>query len=125
MAIINKSYEADNDLTIFAVVGEISFDEIWVQTRILYEGVPAKLVLWDFTSGTVGSISSEEVRSIAHKGGQIFNKIEGGKGAIFVPKDLEYGMARVFKVFCEEGNFPVEIEVFRDEATARKWLIPR
>ncbi len=123
MATITKSYESHKDLTIFTVVGETSFDEIWVQTRVLYEGVPAKLVLWDFTSGTVGNISSEEVRSIAHKGGQISSKIEGGKGAIFVPKDLDYGMARVFKVFCEEGNFPVEVEVFRDEAAAIKWLM--
>jgi hypothetical protein len=123
MATITKSYESNKDLTIFTVAGETSFDEIWAQTRVLYEGVPAKLVLWDFTSGTVGNISSEEVRSIAHKGGQISNKIEGGKGAIFVPKDLDYGMARVFKVFCEEEKIPVEVEVFRDEAVARKWLI--
>lgn len=123
MATITKSYESNKDLTIFTVVGETSFDEIWAQTCVLLEGVPAKLVLWDFTSGTVGNISSEEVRLIADRGGQISNKIAGGKGAIFVPKDLDYGMARVFKVFCEEGNFPVEIEVFRDGAAARKWLM--
>lgn len=120
---ITKSYEANNDLTLFTVVGEISFDEIWAQTRILYEGVPEKLVLWNFSLGTVGRISSEEVKKIAQKGGQISRKIEGGKGAIFAPKDLEYGMARVFKVFCEENDFPVEVEVFRDEIVARKWLL--
>ena len=86
MATITKSYESNKDLTIFTVVGETSFDEIWAQTCVLLEGVPAKLVLWDFTSGTVGNISSEEVRLIADRGGPDFKQNCRRKGCYLCPK---------------------------------------
>lgn len=122
MAKITKSYESDIDLTVFTVVGEITFDEVWDQTHTFLSGKPSKLALWDFTSGTVAPISSQEMDEIAKRGSTISARIGGGKGAILAPKDIDYGMGRVFQVFSEFENFPLEIEIFRDMNAAKKWL---
>ncbi len=123
MAKITKSYKSDVDQTIFTVIGETTFDEIWDQTRVFFVGKPSKFALWDFTSGTVANISSQEMEEIAKKGGEISAKIEGGKAAILAPKDLDYGITRIFQVFSELRKFPLEIEIFRDMDAAKKWLI--
>ncbi len=123
MAKITKSYESDIDLTIFIVVGEATFDEVWDQTFTFFSGKPSKSVLWDFTSGTVKNISSQEIDQIAKRGGEVLAKIEGRKGAILAPKDVDYGLARIFQMFSKFEKFPFEIEIFRDMNDARKWLM--
>lgn len=124
MAKITKSYEEDIDLTIFTVVGDATFDEIWDQTRIFLSGNPSRLTLCDFTPGTMRAISNQEIKKIAVQGASISDRIEGGRAAILAPNDIDYGMSRVFKIFSQLSTFPLEIEVFRDINSARKWLIP-
>ncbi len=124
MAKITKSYESDIDLTIFKVMGEITFDEAWEQTRnFCLSGKPSKLALWNFTSGTVAPISSQEMKDLANRTMTISTRIEGGKGAILAPKDIDYGMTRVFQAFSEVEGFPLEVQIFRDMNAAQKWLI--
>ena len=122
MAKINKKYEPDIDLTVFSVVGAATFGEIWEQTRIFLCDKPSRLVLWDFTEGTVASVSSGEVQKIAGLGSNISSKIKGGKAALLAPKDIDFGISRIFQVFSEMRNFPFEIDVFRDMSTAQEWL---
>ena len=122
MAKITKTYESDIDLTVFSVVGTATFEEIWEQTRTFLGGKPSKLVLWDFTSGTVGSISSNESSKIAELGLILSSKIIGGKAALLAPKDIDFGVSRMFQAFSEIKKFPLEVGVFRDLSAARNWL---
>lgn len=122
MAKISKKYEPDIDLTVFSVVGAATFEEIWEQTRIFLNDKPTRLVLWDFTEGTVALISSEEAERIAALGSNIRPNIKGGKAAFLAPKDIDFGISRMFQVFSEIKNFTFEIEVFRDMSTAQEWL---
>ncbi len=124
MDIITKSYDSVADLTVFNVNGEVTFEDIWTQTCNFLCGSPSQLVLWDFTFGTVAPISNQEAESIAKRGSEMGATIEGGKAAILAPKSVDYGMSRVFQTFSEMKKIPLEIEVFRDMETARKWLIP-
>ncbi|MFT5727713.1 MAG: hypothetical protein ACI8PB_001851 [Desulforhopalus sp.] len=110
MATITKSYESNNDLTIFTVVGETSFDEIWTQTCILLEGVPAKLVLLDFTSGTVGNISSEEVRSIADRGARFQTKLKAERVLSLSQRILTMGWPGFLRCFAKKGIFPLKLK---------------
>lgn len=124
MAKTTKTYESDIDLTVFKIVGEMTFSEVSEQTRIFFENKPSKLALWDFTLGTVAHLSSQEMREIAKQGAAFSTRIEGARGAILAPKDIDYGMSRVFQVFSEQEIFPLEVKIFRDIDAARKWLIP-
>lgn len=124
MAKITKSYVSDTDLTIFYVEGELTFDEIWNQTHVFFTESPSKYALWDFTSGTSAKISSHEIKLLAGKSSSIVAKIEGGRCAIVAPKDIDYGLSRVFQAFSEFKNFLLEVKIFRDRETAQKWLMP-
>ena len=123
MAKFIESYESEKDLTIFTVVGEITFDEVWDQTCTFFSGRPSKLVLWDFMSGTAKNVSSQELAEIAEKGGTISAIAKGGKGAILAPKDIDFGIGRIFQAFSQMKNFPLEVQIFRDMNTAKKWLV--
>ncbi len=125
MAKITKSYESDIDLTIFTVEGEITFDEAWEQTRIFYlNEKPSKLALWNFMLGTLAPISSQEMEVLVKRTETIATRKEGEKVAFVAPKDIDYGMARVFQALSEPKSSPLEIEIFRDMDTAQKWLMP-
>jgi hypothetical protein len=123
MAKISKSYESDIDLTTFAVEGEVTADDIWEQTFAFLSAKPSKLALWDFTAGTIQLISSQELKEIARRGGNILDKIDDGKVAIVAPKDIDYGITRVFQVFSEMEHFPLEVATFREKNDAREWLL--
>ena len=99
------------------------FEEIWEQTYSFFNGNPSKLVLWDFTDGTAKSVSSESLDQIVKRCEDIQNRIESGKGAIVAPKDIGFGLSRMFQAFSEYGNFPFQVGVFRDIETAKEWLI--
>ncbi len=109
MTKISKTYDPGNDLTIFEVMGEITFNDVSDQTHTFFSGKQSKLVLWDFTSGTVANISNQEVQTIAKIGMATSARIKGGKAAILTPKDVDYGISRVFQVFSEVEKFPFEI----------------
>ena len=47
---------------------------------------------------------------------------EGGKTAIVSPRDLEFGIGRMFDTFGEIKNVKFEIRVFRNLPAAREWL---
>ena len=48
------------------------------------------------------------------------SKLEEGKLAIIAPRDLLFGMARMYEIL-RDGS-PVEVRVFRDRDEARSWL---
>jgi hypothetical protein len=123
MAKITKSYESDIDLTIFTVSGEATFNELLDQTLTFFGVKPSNLVLWDFTLGTVAHISNREVKELAKQSSMIAAGLKGGKGAIVAPRDIDYGMSRVFQAFSELDKFSFKIEIFRDMNAAKKWLM--
>ena len=45
----------------------------------------------------------------------------GGRTAILVARDLDFGIARMFQALAEQVD--VEYQVFRDEADAIEWLL--
>jgi len=49
-------------------------------------------------------------------------EIIGGKAALLAPKDIDFGVSRMFQAFSEIKKFPLEVGVFRDLSAARNWL---
>jgi hypothetical protein len=71
--------------------------------------------VWKLTAG--GSFSLDDLHVIIEKTRE---KWAGGKTAILVARDLDFGVARMFQVFAE--GIAVEFEVFRDVESAYAWL---
>ena len=64
-------------------------------------------------------VESSEVRAFAVKRqlAQLKNKV---KSAIIAPKPEQYGLARMFQAYND--NQAIEITVFKDSASAYKWI---
>ena len=79
------------------------------------------LGLFDLCGVTAMSLSSDSVRDAAGRVAEHVNsRLEGGKLAIVAPRDLLFGMARMYEILRSES--PVEVRVFRQRDEAESWL---
>lgn len=79
------------------------------------------LGLFDLSDVTALGISSESIRKAARSVGEHVNsRLKEGKLAIVAPRDLFFGMARMYEILRSES--PVEVRVFRERGEAESWL---
>jgi hypothetical protein len=79
------------------------------------------LGLFDLSGVTAMGISSDSVRAAARRVAEHVNsRVEEGKLAIVAPRDLLFGMARMYGILRSES--PVEVRVFRQRGEAESWL---
>ena len=70
----------------------------------------------------MSGISSLFVRETAQKLRDLVPSRNNGKIAVIAPKDLEFGMARMFQLMSDEKQFPFSVKVFRHVGEACQWL---
>jgi hypothetical protein len=119
---VKTNADHDKHLTIHTVTGEPSFEESMAFFKQFYEGELTQNVLWDFTKASLARISSEHTETILDYVRQYVEKREGGKTAIIVSKDLEYGMSRMIITLAELKDIPFELEIFRSLEEAVQWI---
>ena len=112
----------DKQLTINTVTGEPSFQEGMAAFKKFYEGKTTQNALWDFRKASLARVSAKEIKAIFDYIKQHVEKRVGGKTAILVSKDLEYGMSRMVQAFTKLKDIPIEIEIFRSIEEAIQWL---
>jgi len=83
-----------------------------------WEGV--NRLLWDLRAVREAPESTGELREAADFVKEMRSVFEGGRVAIVVTSDLDFGLARMFQVFAEGSG--VDYQIFRDLGTARGWL---
>lgn len=76
-----------------------------------------ELRLWDFSNGS-SNITETDLHQLAEYGKSRF--LLPSKVAIVAPKNLEFGLSRMYEVYREEGL--VKHRVFHTEQEARAWL---
>jgi hypothetical protein len=65
-------------------------------------------------------LTALDVRHLASIAGQADALWQGGRWAVVAPRDLIYGMARMYQLIRSEA--PYEFEVFRTKEDASRWL---
>jgi len=123
MANITVKVVPENDLTIFAVEGNLSADEILKYSSTHYDKTPTQLVLWDATQGSVSNIGINDFRRIAFDIKKNTIKRAGGKTALVGKFDIDFGSARMYEVFAESEGIPITYKAFRDVDDAMTWLL--
>ena len=119
---VKTSADHDKQLTIHTVTGEPSFEEGMAAFKQFWEGKPTQNVLWDFRKASLTRLSSKETEAMIDYIRQHAEKRAGGKTAILVSKDFEYGMSRMIKTLTEFEDFPFKLEIFRSLEEASHWL---
>ena len=120
--LVKTEVDHEKQLTVKTVTGNPSFEESMTAFRQFYEGNLTKKVLWDFRKASLYRISSNHIEIILDYIRQHAEKRAGGKTAILISKDLEYGMSRMIQTLTELKGIPIETEIFRSIEEAVHWL---
>jgi hypothetical protein len=122
MAAIKRVIDADKDLTVFVVVGELTAEEVFRAVESFYADDPTGLVLWDLSNGSTAAISAADIRWIVRASAGMVGKRQQGKTALVGAKDAQYGLARMYGTFAEIQGLPAQYMSFRTRAEAEQWL---
>jgi hypothetical protein len=120
--LIRFTTDTSIDLSIFSCTGQLSADEIMKTVKSIYEGMPSRNIIWDLAESDVSSITADEVRELARGVKKLAHSREGGKTAIVSPKDISYGIGRMYQIFAEIYSQSAQIEVFRSKLEAERWV---
>jgi len=125
--VVTTRIEEELGLAIQEIRGDLSVDEIVKAQQELYVGLgfdPAKPCLWDATHGNVaGAMTGSEMQQAASRGESLWGQMAGGRTAILVARDADFGMGRMYEQMA--ANMPRELGVFRDRDEALAWLLER
>ena len=116
--------EPQENLVLNTIIGGFTFHEY----RNLMESImndenfkPSMNMFWDFSEGTLGEFSIEEIDGIRF---YIEDNIErrgtNYRVAFFVKDTLDYGLSRMYQMVSDE--LPVHLEVFYDKQEALDWI---
>jgi len=119
---VKTEVDQEKQLAIKTVTGSPSFEESMTAFRQFYEGELTQKVLWDFRNASLDEISSNHIERILNYVQQHAEKRAGGKTAILVSKELEYGLSRMIQTLSEFKSIPLEVEIFRSIEAAFEWL---
>jgi hypothetical protein len=77
--------------------------------------------LFDLSDVTVVGVSADSVRHAArHATRHVDSRLEEGKLAIVAPRDVLFGLARMYSILRDDS--PVEVRAFRNRNEAESWL---
>lgn len=113
--------QIQNDIMIINVFGRLSFDEITDTIKHRYDMVTCH-VLWDFSRGNVGDITTEQFKQILALAKEYRPFCEGGKTAYVSTIDSNFGMTRMFATMAEIAGLPYLYKAFRSFEEAVDWL---
>ncbi|MFZ1983990.1 MAG: hypothetical protein WAU91_06230 [Desulfatitalea sp.] len=123
---VHTAIDAAAGVVTHTVVGDLGIDDFqqaFALRPTLPDFKPGMRVLWDLSQANASRISTDEIRRIAHLNKSHVKKTGVGYKIAFVaPRDIEYGLARMYQMFSAET--PVENRVFRTIEEAQRWLSP-
>jgi hypothetical protein len=122
MARIVTTVDLEKDLTMYVVNGKVSADEIIEKVVEYYTKHPTKLVLWVMEDAFTEGISTEEIQEIILTAKKYSGSRKEGKTAIVGPKEIDYGLGRMYQTFSEIEGLPYEYRVFKELEEAKNWL---
>ncbi len=109
--------EQQDGITTIRLLRRVSVEEFLVMMEDVVKHEIGDRRLWDATRNF--NFSAEEIRQIAVRVREIFPHAQ--RVAFVAADDLTFGQIRMFEAFRDSQDFPTK--VFRDEPTARAWLI--
>ncbi len=122
MGVISTSMDHENGITIHAVKGEVTVQKIIHKIEEYMAGKPTRLILWDFTEGSINQIPSEDFQMLAETARKYADARKGGKTALVSQTQSEHGLGRMLQSYLEMGKFQFEIRNFNSLEEAKQWL---
>ena len=121
---IESISDTQRQLTSFKCTGEVIVKELVYKLITFYETSPTLYLLMDLTQANLKSGSTEDVREYVEFLKRRGSARVGGKTAIAVSSDNEYGLSRAFQAFSKIKELVFKTQVFRSLEEAENWLLP-
>jgi hypothetical protein len=122
---VQSTVDPNSGVIVHAVSGMLDIDEVVsALERIVNHPLfrPGAHVLWDFSGARSGNLDARELRNLVRQVGERMDgRGEGYKTALVAPRDVDYGLARMYEAYASE--LPVELCVFRSSGEAWDWLL--
>ncbi|REJ84396.1 MAG: hypothetical protein DWQ36_12880 [Acidobacteria bacterium] len=99
-----------------------AFFEMIGKTRDLCAQTDATRVLVDHSRASVGGVPHEGIRAVADYCTLLNRVLAGGRLAVVLIADLDYGLGRVWLSYAEE-MLAYESRLFRNRREAELWLL--
>ena len=114
----------EGSLLIATVTGNITADVLIAVVLEYYPNNIVKNVIWDFTNGSLKSISQDGFGAIAKttKMAVACGSRRGGKTVFVGSDDCEYALSRMYMVIAEVIGVPIKYNVCKSIEEARNWL---
>ena len=122
MARIDKRIDAEKDLTIYKVNGELSTEELLRLNNEFLTGQSTEKIIFNFMNGSLKNISAEVFKQEIISSKSRTEKRKEIKVAIIANKDIDFGMGRMYAAYIEMEDLGVTISVFRTQSETLKWL---
>ncbi len=121
---VNTYVDREHNMAVQKIEGDLGASEIIAAQKRLYvdlEFDPKRPCLWDASNGRVaGAVSAEQMRASAAESQVLWKKMAGGKTAILVGRESDYGMGRMYEMLAD--RMPRQLRVFRSRREAIEWL---
>jgi hypothetical protein len=121
---VKSTIDPNSGVIVHAVSGDVSFDEILraldrIVDHPLYQ--PGSAALWDFSGAAADKLDTKGLRNLVGRVRErLGNRGTGYKVALVAPRDLDYGLARMYQAYASE--LPIALSVFRSSGEAWDWL---
>ena len=114
--------DGKQDLTVHEATGLISEADMYEAQQKFFKKDPTTLLLWDMSEADVSLLTSDFLRKIVQKAGQLGVLRQRGRTAVVAPEDLQFGLARMSGVFSEMESASYSFCPFRTREEALQWL---
>jgi hypothetical protein len=109
-------------LTEYICTGVVDRAEIMDAVSSFYADTPTPNVLWDLGDANVSALSAADVEVLAQHTVERAHSREEGKTAIVAPKDMGFGLSRMFQTFADLASHQAAVRVFRTHDEAIAWF---
>ena len=97
---INITRDEVKDLTIHAVIGPVSEEEMYDAIENFYNREPTMFLLWDMSQAEVADVASSVLEAFVQRSTTLGVKRKGGRTAVFAPYDVQFGLGRMSEAFA-------------------------
>ena len=122
MSSIVTHIEREKELTTHTLEGKINGKDIITTIEEYYMGSPTRDVIWDYTETQFSNCKDESIQTIVIVAAKYAKLRVGGKNALILPGDLQFGLGRVFEALAEAEDLPIPTRSFRSIQEAVQWL---
>jgi len=119
---IKTKKSLSDDLTEHIVTGVVTDKEMSNCENEFYDSGPTKLQLWDLSDAILTKITIEGMRQFVTRSAKLGEIRSGGRTAIVVQSQLQYGLGRVAESFGEFESLPFSFRMFKNRSESIKWL---